>query len=69
MLAAGDGLTDEIGPNGRWWAYEYDEVVARDRASLDIFWMRDESLEETANLPELEVLAAHIVEDLESGLG
>ncbi len=38
--------------------------MARDKASLDIFWIRDESLEETANLPEPEVLAAQIVETL-----
>jgi hypothetical protein len=52
----------------RWRAYDYEELVARDKANLDIFWIRDESLEETANLPEPEVLAADIVEDLESAL-
>lgn len=46
--------------------YNYDELVARDKVNLDIFWIRDQSLEETANLPEPEVLAADIVEDLES---
>jgi hypothetical protein len=40
----------------------------RVKANLDIFWIRDESLEETANLPEPEVLAEEIVEDLESAL-
>jgi type I restriction enzyme M protein len=43
-------------------------VVPRDKANLDIFWIRDESLEETANLPEPEALAADIVEDLESAM-
>ena len=42
--------------------------MARDKVNLDIFWLRDESLEETANLPEPEVLAAEMVEDLESAL-
>jgi type I restriction enzyme M protein len=42
--------------------------MARNKANLDIFWIRDESLEETANLPEPEVLAEQIVEDLESAL-
>ena len=58
----------EENPDGRWRAYDYEELVARDKANLDIFWIRDESLEETANLPEPEVLAADIVDDLESAL-
>ena len=36
--------------------------------SLDIFWLRDESLEDSANLPEPDVLAAEIVEDLRAAL-
>jgi type I restriction enzyme M protein len=58
----------EGNPDGRWRAYTYDELVARDKVNLDIFWLRDESLEETANLPEPDVLAEEIVEDLESAL-
>jgi type I restriction enzyme M protein len=58
----------EENPDGRWRAYDYEELVARDKANLDIFWIRDESLEETANLPEPDLLAADIVEDLESAL-
>jgi type I restriction enzyme M protein len=54
------------GPEGRWRAYSYDELMARDKVNLDIFWLRDESLKETANLPEPDVLAAEIVEGLES---
>ncbi len=38
----------------------------REKASLDIFWLRDESLEESHNLPDLYVLAREIVEDLEA---
>ncbi|HNV68111.1 MAG TPA: SAM-dependent DNA methyltransferase, partial [Candidatus Ozemobacteraceae bacterium] len=37
-------------------------------ASLDIFWLRDESLEDSASLPEPHILAAEIAEDLESAL-
>jgi len=51
-------------PQGRWRAYTYDELMARDKVNLDIFWLRDESLEDTANLPDPDVLAAEIVEDL-----
>jgi type I restriction enzyme M protein len=55
-------------PGGRWRAYCYDEVIARDKVSLDIFWLRDESLEDSANLPEPELLAAEIVQDLQAAL-
>jgi type I restriction enzyme M protein len=58
----------EKNPDGRWRAYEYEELIARDKANLDIFWVRDESLEDTANLPEPDVLAAEIVNDLEAAL-
>jgi type I restriction enzyme M protein len=61
-------MWSEENPDGRWQACDYEELVARDKANLDIFWIRDEALEETANLPEPEVLAADIVEDLESAL-
>ncbi|CAN5762485.1 hypothetical protein BH24GEM1_BH24GEM1_12790 [soil metagenome] len=44
-------------PDGCWRAYGYDELVTRDKASLDIFWLRDESLEDSANLPDPDVIA------------
>jgi type I restriction enzyme M protein len=52
----------------RFRAFAYDELVARDKAALDIFWLRDESLEDTGNLPAPEVIAAEIVEDLQTAL-
>jgi type I restriction enzyme M protein len=51
---------------GRWRAYTYDEILARDKVSLDITWLKDESLEDSANLPEPEVLAEEIIEDLKA---
>lgn len=42
--------------------------MARDKASLDVFWLRDSSLEDTDNLPAPEVIAAEIVEDLQAAL-
>jgi len=53
---------------GRWRAYDYDELIARDKVSLDVFWLRDESLEDSANLPDPDVLAGEIAEDLRSAL-
>lgn len=47
-------------PDGRWRAYDYAELVARDKASLDVFWLKDEALEASANLPASEVIAARI---------
>jgi type I restriction enzyme M protein len=41
-------------------------LAKRDKASLDIFWLKDESLEDSDNLPEPEALAAEIVESLET---
>lgn len=55
-------------PTGRRRAYNYDELIGRDKASLDIFWLRDESLEESENLPAPEIIAQEIVEDLEAAL-
>jgi type I restriction enzyme M protein len=58
----------EANPNDRWRCYPYEELVARDKCSLDIFWLRDESLEESDNLPDPDVIAAEIVEDLRAAL-
>ncbi len=58
----------EKSPEGRWRKYTYAEILARDKASLDIFWLKDDSLEDSANLPEPGVLAAEIVTDLEAAL-
>lgn len=55
-------------PEGRWREYTYDELMARDKASLDIFWLRDESLSESDNLPPPDVIAQEIVDDLEAAL-
>jgi len=55
-------------PDGRWRPYSVDELFQRDKVSLDIFWLRDESLEDSANLPEPHVLAEEIAEDLRASL-
>ena len=58
----------EANPEGRWRAFSYEDLMARDKVNLDIFWLRDESLEEFANLPDPDTLAREIVEDLEVAL-
>jgi len=55
-------------PEGRWRAFTYEELLARDKLSLDLFWLRDESLEDSANLPDPDVLAEEIAEDLRAAL-
>ncbi len=52
----------------RFKCFTYDELIKRDKASLDIFWLKDESLEDSANLPDPDVIAAEIVEDLQAAL-
>ena len=42
--------------------------MQRDKTSLDIFWLKDESLEDSANLPDPDVIAADIIEDLRTAL-
>ncbi len=52
----------------RFRAFGYEELIQREKTNLDIFWLKDESLEDSDNLPDPEVLAAEIVENLESAL-
>jgi type I restriction enzyme M protein len=52
----------------RFRLFTYDELLQRDKVSLDLIWIRDESLEDSDNLPPPEVLAQEIVEDLEAAL-
>src|SRR6266487_2742856 len=42
----------EQNADGRWRPYNYDELLQRDKVSLDIFWLRDESQDDSANLPD-----------------
>jgi type I restriction enzyme M protein len=58
----------EDNPDGRWRSYDYETLIERDKASLDIFWLRDEALEESANLPAPDIIAAEIIEDLRAAL-
>lgn len=55
-------------PDGRWRKYNYDEIVVRDKTNLDIFWLKDKSLADLDNLPDPDILAVEIIENLEAGL-
>ena len=46
----------------------YEDLLKRDKVNLDIFWLKDESLEDSANLPDPDVIAAEIAEDLQAAL-
>jgi type I restriction enzyme M protein len=52
----------------RWKCFKYEDLIARDKTNLDIFWLKDEALEDTDNLPPPAILAAEIVEQLEAAL-
>src|SRR5260221_5707720 len=52
----------------RFHCFSYDDLMKRDKANLDIFWLRDESLGDSSDLPDPAVLAAEIVEDLQAAL-
>src|SRR5690606_23424380 len=58
----------EKNPDGRWRKYSYEEIIARDKTSLDIFWIKDKSLTDLDNLPDPDDLAEEIIENLEAGL-
>ncbi len=52
----------------RFKSFSYDELIKRDKLNLDIFWLKDDALEESANLPAPEIIAAEITADLEAAL-
>lgn len=55
-------------PEGRWRKFTYDEIAKRDKTSLDIFWLKDESLGDLDNLPEPDEVAAEIIDNVEDAL-
>ena len=58
----------ETNPEGRWRKFTYDEIVSRDKTSLDITWLKDKSLADLDNLPDPDVLADDIIENLEAAV-
>ena len=58
----------ENNPDGRWRKFSYSEIVARDKTSLDISWIKDKSLTDLDNLPDPDELAKEIIENLQAGI-
>lgn len=58
----------EESPEGRWRCFDYEDLLKRDKVNLDIFWLRDKSLEDSENLPEPEEIAREIMDDLQTAL-
>jgi type I restriction enzyme M protein len=58
----------ESNPQGRWRPYRYEDLLQRDKVSLDLFWLKDDSLEDAAGLDDPDLIAAEIVEDLRAAL-
>jgi len=54
--------------SARFKGFTYDELVKRDKVNLDIFWLKDDALEESANLPAPEIIAQEITDDLGAAL-
>src|SRR5438128_1880977 len=72
-ISAGDsrrysGNRHERIPADRFRSFTYEELTKRDKLNLDIFWLKDASLKDSANLPDPHIISAEIVKDLEAAL-
>ena len=56
----------ETAPEGRWRSFDYEELIKRDKVNLDIFWLKDKSLEDSDDLPDPDVLAQEIADDMQT---
>lgn len=55
-------------PEGRWRSFSREELLKRDKASLDVFWLKDKSLTDLDDLPEPDEILGDVIENLEAGL-
>ncbi len=67
-LKAREESYSEENPEGRWRKFHYDDIITRDKTSLDIFWVKDKTLADLDNLPDPEVLAQDIMDNLQSAI-
>ena len=67
-MHAREATWSEATSEGTWRAYDYEDLLKRDKSSLDLFWLKDNSLTDTDSLPPSDVIAAEIADDLEAAL-
>lgn len=65
--ASGKPYSERI-ESERFRPFAYDDLIAREKVNLDITWLRDESLDDTDNLPAPHLIAREIIEDLTAAL-
>lgn len=58
----------EANPEGHWWSFDYEDLMKRDKVKLDIFWLKDKSLEDSDDLPTPDILSQDIADDLQIAL-
>jgi len=63
-----ESYDSEKNPDGRWRKFTYEEIIARDKTSLDITWLKDKSLADLDNLPDPDTIAEEIIQNMEAGL-
>ena len=63
-----ESWNSETNPEGRWRRFTYEDIINRDKTSLDITWIKDKSLADLDNLPDPDILANDIVENIEAAL-
>lgn len=56
----------ESNPEGRWRSFDYADLIKRDKINLDLFWLKDTTLEDSDDLPEPEIIAQEIADDLQT---
>lgn len=59
---------NEDNQEGRWRKFSYTDIISRDKANMDIFWLKDDNLVDLDNLPEPDDLINDIIENIESAL-
>jgi type I restriction enzyme M protein len=52
----------------RFKSFSYNDLIKRENLNLDLLWLKDESLVESANLPDPDVIAREIAQDLQGAL-
>jgi type I restriction enzyme M protein len=68
VIAHKETYHEETNPEGRWRKFTYEQIIERDKTSLDITWIKDKSLTDLDNLPDPDILATEIIDNLKSGI-